>query len=62
MKYPIEVRPSIFSTNLVEPFNRQVEDAEQLSGGDFRSDEDFKLKVGDNTKEIVSGKMEKAIS
>jgi len=59
LKYPIEVRPSISSTNLVESFNRQVEDAEQLSGGYFHSDEDFKLKLGIILKRLHQGKWKK---
>ena len=59
LKYPAEVRTSISSTNLVESFNRKVEDAEQLSGGYFHSAEDLKLKLGIIIKELHQGRWRK---
>ena len=59
LKYPIEVRSSISSTNAAEAFNRRIEDAEQLSGGYFHSVEDLKLKLGIVLKELHSNRWKK---
>ena len=37
LKYPKEVRRSLYSTNLAESINRKIEDAKQLGGGYFHS-------------------------
>jgi len=61
LKYPEEVRKSIYSTNLVEGINRKIEDAEQLSGGYFHSLRNLEVRLALIFKELHLGRWKKKV-
>jgi transposase-like protein len=61
LKYPKELRKSLYSTNLVESVNRKIEDAEQMSGGYFHSIRNLEVRLSLIFKELHSGKWNRKI-
>jgi len=59
LRYPHEVRAAISSTNLVEGINRHIEDAEQMSGGYFHSEENLKFRLGVIVRRLHLGRWRK---
>ena len=56
LKYPKELRPLFCSTNLVEGFNRKIEEAERACGGYFHSERDRDFRYGVLVKELLEGR------
>ncbi len=56
LKYPRELRPLFSSTNLVEGFNRKIEEAERACGGYFHSERDRNFRYGLLAKELLEGR------
>ncbi len=61
LKYPGELRRSLYSTNLVEGINRKIEDAEQMSGGYFHSIRNLEIRLSLIFKELHSGRWNRRI-
>ena len=61
LKYPKELRRSLYSTNLVESVSRKIEDAEQMSGGYFHSIRNLEVRLSLVFKELHSGKWRRRI-
>lgn len=55
LKYPKELRPLFSSTNLVEGFNRKIEEAERGCRGYFHSERDRDFRYGILAKELLEG-------
>lgn len=62
LRYPRELRKSLYSTNLVEGINRKIEDAEQMSGGYFHSVRNLEVRLALIFKELHSGRWRRKIS
>jgi len=56
VKYPQEIRSVVSSTNVVESYNRKIEDARLMSGGYFNSEENLKMRLGMVIRELMVGK------
>ncbi len=56
LKYPRELRPLFSSTNLVEGFNRKIEEVERACGGYFHSERDRNFRYGLLAKELLEGR------
>ncbi len=61
LKYPKELRKSLYSTNLLEGINRKIEDAEKMSGGYFHSLKHLEIKLSLVFKELHTGRWSKTI-
>jgi transposase-like protein len=61
LKYPKEVRRSLYSTNLAESINRKIEDAEQLGGGYFHSIRNLEVRLALVVKELHCGRWKKRV-
>ncbi len=62
LKYPRELKKSLYSTNFVEGVNRKIEDAEQMSGGYFHSIRNLEVRLSLIFKELHSGRWSKRVS
>lgn len=61
LKYPKELRKSLYSTNLVEGVNRKIEDTEQMSGGYFHSIRNLEIRLSLIFKELHFGRWSRKI-
>ena len=61
MKYPKEVRRSLYSSNLAERINRKIEDAEQMDGGYFHSLRNLEVRLVLVVKELHSGRWRRKV-
>ena len=61
LKYPKELRKSLYSTNLVESVNRKIEDAEQMSGGYFHSIRNLEVRLSLIFRELHFGRWNRRI-
>ena len=61
LKYPKEVRRSLYSTNLAESINRKIEDAEQLGGGYFHSIRNLEVRLALVVKELHCGRWKRNV-
>ena len=61
LKYPKEVRRSLYSSNLAESINRKIEDAEQLGGGYFHSLRNLEVRLALVVRELHCGRWKKKV-
>ena len=61
LKYPKEVRKSLYSTNLAESIKRKIEDAEQMGGGYFHSLRNLEVRLVLVVKELHSGRWKRKV-
>ncbi len=61
LKYPAEVRKYIYTTNIVENFNRRIEEIRQRLGGYFQSLEVLEINVLLQRERLLQGKWSKPI-
>jgi len=61
LKYPAGVRPHIYTTNIVESFNRLLENLRYEKGGHFQSVNILNINVFLSYKKLIAGKWAKPI-
>ena len=61
LKYPKEVRRSLYSSNLAESINKKIKDAEQLGGGYFHSLRNLEVRLALVVRELHCGRWKKKV-